>query len=437
MKKITYDIVVVGAGVVGTTTALNLQMRGKKVLLIDRRDAGLETSYGNTGVIGTSFLVPFDFPTGKKLQAVIKDESYSTRLPVQSVANYGPWILNNHDESQPENKLKNSAALRPLVTRAAKEHYRLSSGTERDYIHKQGRVLLYHTPESFAGGALERKLATEAGESFDVIDAEEFRKIEPSLRANFHKVVRFNDSPRVSNPWALTKLYQERFQYAGGEYRTGLVKELVPPVDNSEGNLWRVKTDGEDITAKEVVVCTGPWATQILTPLGYNFPMAMKRGYSQHFKGEKGVTLQHAIVDADYGYVISPMEQGYRIVTTGAEFVNIDTPPTTTMMNRVLPHVRELFPLGEKIDAKAWHGNRPSFPDSLPVTGRAPNHKGLWFNFGHGHIGLTLSAPTALLLTQMMTNEETFCDPTPYRANRFKHLAWNPKVGGRGNSFGL
>ena len=437
MKNI-YDVVVVGAGIVGATTALNLLMRGKNVLLIDRRDPGQETSYGNTGVVGTSFLLPFDFPTGKKLQSVIKGRSYSTRLHYPNLPGYMPWILNNYDESQPANKLRNSRALQPLVTRSASEHRSLMAGTGAEHhMHSTGRVLLYHTSGSFADGALERKMASEAGEPFDIIDAADFCKIEPSLRPNFYKVVRFNGSPRIDNPLALTKAYADRFIKEGGEFRSVLAKSLIPPDENPGANVWRIKTDDQDIITKEVVVCTGPWATQILLPLGYRFPMAMKRGYSQHFSGEEDVSLDHAIVDADFGYVISPMEQGYRIVTTGAEFVNIDTPPNNILMDRVLPHVRDLFPLGEALENNIWHGNRPSFPDSLPITGLSPHHAGLWFNFGHGHIGLTLSAPTARLLAEIMTNEKAFCDPTPYRADRFQRLAWNPKVGGRDNTFGL
>ena len=112
------------------------------------------------------------------------------------------------------------------------------------------------------------------------------------------------------------------------------------------------------------------------------------------------------------------MEQGIRI-TTGAEFADRDAPPTPVQIERVLPYARELFPLGEANEAEAKLGNRPCFADSLPVIGAAPRHKGLWFNFGHGHSGLTIGPSSGRLLAEMLCGEIPFCDPMPYRADRF------------------
>ena len=115
---------------------------------------------------------------------------------------------------------------------------------------------------------------------------------------------------------------------------------------------------------------------------------------------------------------MSPMEQGIR-VTTGAEFADRDAPPTPVQLDRVLPLARELFPLGEPAEAEAWLGRRPIFPDTMPVVGRAPGQPGLWLDYGHGHLGLTLGPVTGRLLAEMMTGATPFADPKPYAAERF------------------
>jgi D-amino-acid dehydrogenase len=84
-----------------------------------------------------------------------------------------------------------------------------------------------------------------------------------------------------------------------------------------------------------------------------------------------------------------------------------------------MPRARQLFPLGDPVETEPWLGSRPCFADSRPVIGRAPGAGGLWLAYGHGHWGLTLSAATGRLLAELMTGATPFCDPAPYRAERF------------------
>jgi len=112
------------------------------------------------------------------------------------------------------------------------------------------------------------------------------------------------------------------------------------------------------------------------------------------------------------------MEQGIRL-TTGAEFAPRDAPPTPVQFDRLMPAARALFPLGEPVEPAPWLGARPALPDSSPVIDRAPGQNGLWLAVGHAHSGLSLGPATGRLLSEMMTGAEPFCDPAPYRAERF------------------
>ncbi len=158
-----------------------------------------------------------------------------------------------------------------------------------------------------------------------------------------------------------------------------------------------METNEGGIDSAQVVVALGPWAPDLLEPMGLKLPMAFKRGYHRHFRAQGNATLARPVVDVEYGYLITPMEQGIRL-TTGAEFAARDAQPTPVQFDRLMPQARKLFPLGERADDKTWMGSRPCFPDSRPVIGRAPGIKGLWLAIGHAHWGLTLGPITGVLL---------------------------------------
>jgi D-amino-acid dehydrogenase len=180
---------------------------------------------------------------------------------------------------------------------------------------------------------------------------------------------------------------------------------------------WRVDADEGPVMADHAVVALGPWAPDVLAPLGLRLPMAVKRGYHLHYEPVGRAALTRPLLDAEVGYCLAPMAQGIRL-TTGAEFAARDARPTPVQIDRVLPYARELVSLGRQVEAKPWMGSRPCFPDSRPVIGRAPQ-KGLWLAVGHGHLGLTTAAISARLLADLMMGTPPVIDPAPFGVGRF------------------
>ena len=272
---------------------------------------------------------------------------------------------------------------------------------------------LYRSEQAFDGLALEFELAREYGLPVEKLDADGARKLEPSLNPVFKRAVFWPAAASLSNPLAVTQAYAARFAKLGGVMVKGDARTL-----HRSGSGWRVETDEGGINSSEVVVALGPWAPDLLEPMGLKLPMAAKRGYHRHFKAEGGATLSRPVVDVANGFLITPMEQGIRL-TTGVEFAARDAAPTPVQIDRLMPALRGLFPIGARADDKTWLGSRPSFPDSRPVIGRAPGQKGLWLAIGHAHWGLTLGPVTGRLIGEMMSGETPFCDPAPYAAERF------------------
>jgi D-amino-acid dehydrogenase len=281
------------------------------------------------------------------------------------------------------------------------------------YLRKGGWLKLYREDASFDGSARERSYAQELGLAHRVLSPEEGRTLEPSLAPVFRHAVHWPDAASVSNPLAVTKAYAAQFTLLGGITLKGDARTL-----HRSGEHWRVDTDEGPIDAKDAVVALGPWAPDVLGPLGIRLPLAFKRGYHRHYRSVGNAGLTRPIVDTDYGYCLAPMEQGIRL-TTGAEFADRDDAPTPVQIDRVLPAARALYPLGEGIEAEPWMGSRPCFADSRPVIGRAPGQSGLWLDYGHAHWGLTLAPVSGRLIAEMMTGATPFCDPTPYSAERF------------------
>jgi D-amino-acid dehydrogenase len=409
------DAVVLGAGIVGTSIALNLAKRGMSVALVDRRGPGEETSYGNAGVIEGNTLLPHPFPAGlSALYRIATKQSTEANYHLSFLPQVAPWILAYRANSRLERRIEFAEHMRPLFSRAISEHEVLmaEAGAER-YLRQGGWIKLYRSEAAFADTAPGRELAGKYGLPFSALDVEGTQALEPALAPVFRRAVHWPGAASVSNPLAVTRAYAARFAALGGMVLTGDVRTLY-----RDGSNWRIDTPQGRLDAGEAVIALGPWAPDLLEPLGIDLPLAVKRGYHRHFRPRGNAGITRPVVDAEIGYCVAPMEQGLRL-TTGAEFAARDAPPTPEQLERLMPAANALFPLGEPVEATPWMGSRPCFADSKPVIGRAPGQPGLWLACGHAHWGLTLGPVTGRLLAEMMTGATPFCDPAPYSAERF------------------
>lgn len=409
------DAIVLGAGIVGVSVGVQLAKRGLSVALIDRRAPGEETSYGNAGAIEANTIFPPPFPSS--LLAVLRvamKRAPEANYHLASLPQVAPWLLAYRRASRPEQLVETATVMRPLFAAALPEHEVLIEESGAGHLlRRNGWLKIYRSDAAFAGQTAEFELATRFGIAFRTYDAEGVRALEPALQLVFRHAVHWPGVASITDPLALTRAYVRRFDALGGVATTGDARAL-----HRSGSLWRVDTEQGPIDAANAVVALGPWMPDLLAPLGIRLPLGFKRGYHLHFAPRGDAGLARPVVDVENGYCCAPMEQGLR-VTTGAEFAGRDAPPTPVQFDRLLPHARALLLLGEPLEREAWMGSRPCLPDSRPVIGRAPGQAGLWLAGGHAHWGLTLGPATGRLIAEMMTGATPFCDPAPYRAERF------------------
>lgn len=412
----TADVAVLGAGMVGVSAALHLQARGRDVALIDRLGAaGQETSFGNAGLIERSSIFPYLFPRDPaKLIKYALNLLPEAHYHFSALPAVGPWLMRYWRESAPERVRRNVAARRPLIENCLKEHEALIEAAHAGHLlRKDGWIKLYRRTASLAAGVADAQRLRDYGLHIDVLDARGVAAREPDL-APVAGGLHYRDTASVSDPGRLAQAYADLFVARGGRFLAGDALSLA---QESDGR-WRVSAQEGPVVARDAVVALGPWSDRIFRPLGYDIPMGWKRGYHMHYAARAGARLNHPVLDVDVGYLLAPMARGIRL-TSGAEFAGRDAPPTPVQIELCEPVARALFPLAERLDPGPWKGARPCLPDMLPALGPAPRHAGLWFDFGHAHHGLTLGPVTGRLLAEMMTGEEPFTDPTPYRVGRF------------------
>jgi len=409
------DAIVLGAGIVGTSVALHLAKRGLSVALIDRAGIGEQTSFGNAGIVEGNTVFPPAFPRDPvALLRIALGQASEANYHLSFLPQTLPWLWAFQRASQPDKLIETARAIRPLFARAVPEHEALmaESGATA-YLRKTGWLKLYRSDKGFQALRREFDLAAQFGLPLQTLDVAGALALEPSLKPVFAHAVMWPQAASISNPLGVTRAYAARFSALGGITLTGDARSL-----HRTGQGWRVETNEGGLDAREVVVALGPWARELLDPLGLKLPLMVKRGYHRHFTAQGNAGLSRPVLDADVGYVVTPMEQGLRM-TTGVEFAARDAAPSPVQFDRIMPKARELFPLGERADDKTWLGSRPCFADSRPVIGRAPGLSGMWLATGHAHWGLTLGPATGRMLAEMMAGETPFCDPAPYRAERF------------------
>ncbi len=410
------DAIVLGAGMVGVSAALHLQARGRQAVLVDRLGtAGDETSFGNAGIIERGSVYPHMFP--RDLATVLRyafNRAPEVHYHLSALPQVAPWLWRYFASSSAAGAQRSAKALLPLVERCLIEHEALIAEAGVSHLlSKNGWVKLYRSEPSMAMGLRDAERIRRLGLQADVLDAAQVRELEPHLDGPIVGAALWRDPATIADPGALAKAYADLLRKRGGRFVKGDAATL-----RQEGESWSVATAEGEVRARDVVVALGPWSDVVLRAFDYRLPLGIKRGYHRHYRARGNAVLNHTVFDADGAFVLAPMARGIRL-TTGAEFARRDAPPTPVQLAQAEQRARQGFALGEAIDAEPWMGRRPCMPDMLPVIGPAKRHKGLWFDFGHQHLGLTLGPVSGRLIAEMITGAEPFTDPAPYAASRF------------------
>ena len=411
-----FDVLVLGAGMVGVSCALHLQMKGKKVAILDKGLPGNETSFGNAGIIQREAIRPYSFP--RNLSTILQT-ALNSRLDIR----YHPTALTSlikplasyYHNSSHKFYPKICHEYETIIARSIDTHMPLiESADVKHLVSQQGFMEVYRTQKALDAAAKEASELTQQGVSHQVLTSQQVKHDEPALSENFIGAIHWTDPVSIKNPGNLVKAYAQLFENRGGCIFQGNAFDI----QRGTHGLWEIQDHQQTtIQASEVVIALGPWSTKLTEKFGYKPPLFVKRGYHMHFSNSGKIQLNKTVLDSERGYLVAPMEQGLRLAT-GAELAHLDAPATPHQLNEAEVIARTVFPLGERLDPQVWKGARPCMPDMKPVIGALPDVDGLWCAFGHGHQGFTLGPATGELLADLMVGDQPKIDPQPFNPLR-------------------
>ena len=404
---------VLGAGVVGLSTALYLQRSGQRVTVLDPLPPAGGTSYGNAGLISKDNVVPIALPGMlRKVPGWLSHKEGPLRIRPAYFPRALPWLLRRVQASRMSNVLKISDAMRALH-RDSLDCWRELLGDElfADLIRPAGQVRIWEGEG--AGSKIELDLFKRHGVEARALDAEDLRQIYPEITPDIKRGLLLPGNAHTINPQRLVQTLGKLLVAAGGEIISERVVKIVPrgPAD------YLLMTNLASRNAQRLVVATGAWSRELLDPLGVHVALETERGYNATMP-TPNIALKIPIVMQSRGFGLTSMEGGLRAAGT-VEIAGLDAPPDERRAMLLVTHAKRIFPSLQTGEPTYWMGHRPSTPDSMPLLGEAPGQPGLFLALGHGHFGMTGGPPSARLISRMINRAPLGIDPVPYAVDRF------------------
>lgn len=412
------SVLVLGGGIVGVSTALQLQSRGIPAILIDRQPPGLGASFGNSGVIQREAVLPYAMPRdAKTLLRTLIGRNTAARLQLSALPGLLPFLTRYwwHSSKARHHSIAKSYA--GLIERCLESWQQAIQDTDAgSLLSHQGYLAGFRTPSRYESARAEAdEFAQQYGLSVSHLQGSaEIRQAVPHISPAFHAMIHYHDAVTVSDPHALLIELLTKFHSLGGRFAKADAMQLSADADS-----YSLPSEAGPIRTRHAVIALGADAAQLSAKFGLKLPMGSKRGYHVHFRPVPEAPLTATIVDAEHGYVLTPKSAGIRL-TTGAEFAAPSAPPSPRQLQQVTPIAQQLHPLGDRVETTPWMGIRPCMPDMLPVIGAVPGHNNLWCAFGHGHQGLTLGPVTGDIVADLIEGRGARIDPAPFSPARFR-----------------
>ena len=407
-------VTIVGAGIVGICCGLTLQANGHPVTVIDPRPPGTGTSFGNAGIIGDSMILPISMPgLWKELPWMLFSRMSPMALRWQHLPRALPWLLRFLAESRTSVVRTRAAEINSLNSIATASHESLmrAHGVDRNLIRSNGVLELHRQRRPVS--RLEQEIHAEHDIRCETIGPEELHQLEPGLAREFESAKFYPELGHAVQPITLSEAYAQAFRDRGGRFLSERVRGFELGADGPR----RVITDLAIHAVDHLVIAAGAWSRRFARMLGTDVPLDTERGYHISVDWTDGVTLNRPVIDRDYYCYIVPMRDGVR-VTSGTEMGGLDLAPDFRRIRRVLGQARHTVRGLDGEVHREWMGYRPSLPDSKPIIDRSANFPRVFFAFGHGHAGLTQSAATAALLSDLVAARTPRIDLGPFSAGR-------------------
>lgn len=421
-------VVVLGAGVIGVTSAWYLAQDGHEVTVIDRQSGpALETSFANAGEISPGYASPWAAPgiPMKALKWLFMQHAPLILQPKIDMARLD-WIVRMLGNCNAAAYAVNKSRMVRLAeySRDVLRDLRASTGISYDE-RTQGTLQLFRTQKQVDAAYKDIAVLKADGVPFEVLSPEDCIAAEPGLAESFNKIAGGLRLPgdETGDCFKFTNRLAAMAEAAGVTFRYGVG---IKTLDRQGDRIIGVETTEGRVTADAYVLALGSYSPALVKPLGMKLPVYPVKGYS--------ITVP--IIDEDRAPVSTVMDETFKIAITRlgdrirvggmAEISGFNNTLHPRRQATLTHSVEDLFGgAGDQSKAVFWSGLRPMTPDGTPVVGATPLSN-LWLNTGHGTLGWTMSTGSARVLSDLVAGRRAEIDTSDLGISRYARKPAQP-----------
>lgn len=416
-------VVVIGGGIVGVASAIELLRDGHRVSIVEPGDPGGEqaASYGNGTLLNPSSVIPMSSPgLWRKLPGYLSDPLGPLTIRWSHLPRMVPWLRRFLRAGSTEARVAATArALQPLLADAPALHRKLAEEAGvGDLITRQGVLFAFPDRAAFEAEAMAWRVRRQNGIRWLELDEDELRQREPALDRHYRFALLVEENGQCRDPGAYLAALAQHAQALGAPLR----RAAATGFRIEAGRLRAVTTRDGEIACDKAVIAAGAWSKVLARAAGDRVVLETERGYHAVIT-DPGVAPRYPMMPSDGKMACVMTPAGLRLAGQ-VELAGLEATPNWRRAEVLLKFARNVYP-GIPADLpadriKLWMGHRPSTPDGLPCLGVATGCVDIVHAFGHGHVGLTAGAMTAKLVADLVAARTPAFDLTPYAPTRFR-----------------
>lgn len=411
-KKV--DILVIGAGVIGTSVAHALQTSGRNVMMIDKGHVGMGCSYGNAGWVTPCFSMPLPQPGMffKSLSWLLHPESPLYIKPEASLL-LMKWLMYFTRSMTNKKMHKSIEVLTEISKESLKSYTALSEAPSNFGFDQKGLLMVSATPSGLRAAVQEMDLMAERGIEGKRLSADEVYQLEPAFKKNLLGGVYFTKEAHVEPLQVVQRIYND-YSSLGGKFEQTEVYDF----EFQNGKIKKVFTTHGTYEPEVVVMAMGTWSKTLADKLQSSIPILGGKGYSLIVDNFK-IKPKHPIMIVERKIAVTPRANSVRVAGT-LELVDQDYTITKRRVDAIIKGAKEFFEFPEEPSiSELWRGLRPCTPDGVPMIGFSQKWENLFYCTGHQMLGLQSAPGSARLAKELILGESTYVDPKPFDPSRF------------------
>ncbi|MEZ5873064.1 MAG: FAD-binding oxidoreductase [Nitratireductor sp.] len=408
-------VAVIGAGIVGVSTAIWLQRSGHQVILIDKAGPASGTSYGNGGVLASCSIVPVTVPgLLRKAPKMLLDPNQPLFLKWPYLPKLAPWLIRYLSNAKADKVRHRAAALTHIIGDSLADHQALAEGTDaQKWITPSDYLFLYNDRAHYQGDAFGWSLRQENGFEWETLEGADFRAYDPAFGPAINFAARLGNHGHITDPGQYVNDLASHVIASGGRFMKAEVDDIV----RHDQRVTGLRAGGQTIACDAAVLATGVWSGPLARKLGLKLPLESERGYHLEL-WEPSIMPRAPVMVASGKFVATPMQGRLRLAGI-VEFGGLDAPPSRAPFELLEKNIKAAIPGISWKERTEWMGHRPSIADSIPVIGEVPGTTGMFMGFGHDHVGLTGGPKTGRILAQLVSGQKPNTNLAPFSPSRF------------------